>query len=334
MHASNGSLTTLIEAARYYDYRRASNPLDDGTLGPIPAVEWPADLHERGGTRIVPLDTSTVLGCAGPATTPGLLASFVHVRPGDAILTDAAATSQLFFVMRGSGRSTLAGSGATLAGAAPATIPWSAGDLFTLPADCRAMHSADDDAALYWVHDGPLLSYLGATPSRPLFPPTLYQRSRIHAELDAVASDPASRHANRVSVLLGSQVFPSTLTLTHVLWAMFGLLPVGAVQAAHRHQSVAVDLVVDARPGCFTLVGESLDASGEIVNPRRFDWRPQAVFLTPPGLWHSHHNESGHPAHILPIQDAGLHTHLRTLDIRFSRRRADGTGEVVAAAAG
>lgn len=26
------------------------------------------------------------------------------------------------------------------------------------------------------------------------------------------------------------------------------------------------------------------------------------------GYWHSHHNESGEDAHVLPIQDAGLHT--------------------------
>lgn len=37
-----------------------------------------------------------------------------------------------------------------------------------------------------------------------------------------------------------------------------------------------------------------------------------------PGLWHSHHNESGRPAYLVPIQDAGLHTYLRSLDIRFA----------------
>ena len=39
--------------------------------------------------------------------------------------------------------------------------------------------------------------------------------------------------------------------------------------------------------------------------------------VTPPGWWHSHHNESGESAWVLPIQDAGLFTHQRTLDIRF-----------------
>ena len=33
---------------------------------------------------------------------------------------------------------------------------------------------------------------------------------------------------------------------------------------------------------------------------------------------HSHHNETNTPAWVLPIQDAGLYTHQRTLDICFS----------------
>jgi len=320
----------LAEAARYHDYRYASNPVGDGTIGPIPAIQWGAELHEQGGTRIVPLDNSQAIATTCPATTPGLLASFVHVRPGDAIVTEADATSQLFFVMRGSGTSQLAdtiGSG----GHPSDDLPWQAGDLFTLPAGCRATHVAGDDAALYWVHDGPLIHYLGATASRPRFSPTLYPREQIRRALDAVAHDPSSATANRISVLLGNRVFPQTLTITHVVWAMFGLLPVNAVQSPHRHQSVAVDLVVDAKPGCYTLVGEKLDATGAIEKPKRFDWKPHSAFVTPPGLWHSHHNESGHPAHILPIQDAGLHTFLRTLDIRFSRKTAAGC-EVVGSA--
>ncbi|NBW95614.1 MAG: cupin, partial [Planctomycetia bacterium] len=190
-------------------------------------------------------------------------------------------------------------------------------------------HVAGDDAALYWVHDEPLLRYLGVEATRRQFDPTLYPRAAIMEALDAVLHDPASAKANRLSVLLGSRSFPQTMTITHVLWAMFGVLPVGAVQAPHRHQSVAVDLVVDARPGCYTLVGRSLDSDGSIKDAERFDWIPHGVFVTPPGLWHSHHNESGHPAHILPVQDAGLHTHLRTLDIRFTRRSAGGACEVV-----
>jgi hypothetical protein len=43
------------------------------------------------------------------------------------------------------------------------------------------------------------------------------------------------------------------------------------------------------------------------------------ILLVPlqPGWWHSHHNESDEVAWVLPMQDAGLYTHQRTLDIRF-----------------
>ena len=310
----------LTESARFHDYRYASNPLSDGTLGGVPAARWAADLHERGPTRTLPLDSSVALGMIGPATTPGLCANFVHVCPGEAHVTDANATTQLFFAMRGTG-STRVCDGTELA--------WQAGDLFTLPAGSRAMHAAVDDAALYWVHDEPLLRYLGVQAAVPRFSPTVYRRAAIMQALEAVVRDPSSAGANRLSVLLGNRLFPQTMTITHVMWAMFGLLPVGAVQAPHRHQSVAVDLVVDAKPGCYTMVGPTLDEQGRVAGGQRFDWQPHSVFVTPPGLWHSHHNESGFPAHILPIQDAGLHTHLRTLDIRFSRaNKAGGSGVV------
>jgi len=321
--AADRAAAGLTEAARFHDYRYASNPLADGTLPPIPGVQWSADLHERGPTHTLPLDTSNQLGGPGPATTPGLCANFVHVCPGDGLITDANATSQLFFVMRGAGASRLADG---------TDLEWKAGDLFTLPARSRATHVATDDAGLYWVHDEPLLRYLGVEASQRQFSPTLYRREAIMEALDAVIRDPSSAAANRLSVLLGNRLFPRTLTITHVVWAMFGLLPVDAVQAPHRHQSVAVDLVVAARPGCYTMVGRALDKDGRIKDGQRFDWKPHSVFVTPPGLWHSHHNESGHPAHILPIQDAGLHTHLRTLDIRFARALSDGACEVVESA--
>jgi gentisate 1,2-dioxygenase len=316
----------LTDCGRYHDYRYASNPLADGGVGPVPGVRFGAELHEQGPTRTIALDASAALGCPGPATSPGLCANFVHVRSADGHITDANATSQLFFVMRGSGTTQLECDPVTPGGSRE--IAWRAGDLFTLPAASRALHVAAEDAALYWVHDQPLLGYLGATATTRQFPPTLYPRERILEALEAVIHDPASAKANRLSVLLGNRLFPQTKTITHVLWAMFGVLPVAAVQSPHRHQSVAVDLVVDAKPGCYTLVGKTLGPDGMIKDGERFDWRPHSVFVTPPGLWHSHHNESGFPAHILPIQDAGLHTHLRTLDIRFSRGTAGGA-EVV-----
>ncbi len=308
-------LARLTAAAEIHDYRRASNPLASGAVPPIPGGTFPARLHQVGPSGVVPLDLSAELRCPGPATTPGLCSNFIRILPGESVATAVNATSQLFFVMRGRGRTQLGTHGDGAGGA----IHWESGDLFTLPAGSPAQHTATDDAAIYWVHDKPLLRYLGAQATQRRFEPTLHRGAAIREVLAEIVADPASASANRLSVLLGNAAFPDTQTVSHVLWAMFGLLPPRTVQAPHRHQSVAVDLVVDAPPGCYTLVGPRLADDGTIADAERFDWEPDSVFVTPPGLWHSHHNESDTPAHVLPIQDAGLQTFLRTLDIRFSR---------------
>ena len=38
-------------------------------------------------------------------------------------------------------------------------------------------------------------------------------------------------------------------------------------------------------------------------------------------MWHAHYNESGASAHLIPVQDTGLQTYLRSLGIRFTARR-------------
>jgi gentisate 1,2-dioxygenase len=198
----------------------------------------------------------------------------------------------------------------------------SEGDFVTLPAGCSTVHTADPgdgpDALLYRVTDAPLLRYLGVTPGEPRFEPTRFDGAEARARLAEVERDPEAPGRNRISVLLANTATPQTLTVTHTLWAMLGVLPTGQAQRPHRHQSVALDLITECAPGCYSLVGPHLDARGVIADPVRVDWEPAGAFVTPPGYWHSHHNESGRPAYLVPVQDAGLHTYLRSLDIRFT----------------
>ncbi len=295
--------------ARFFEYTRAANPISPRYSPPVPVRTFAAALHQRGATGIVALDLAEELGIdQGPATSPALCASFIQVLPGDRIATAPVATSELYHVIRGNGH-TVVGEEA---------VVWTRGDTFVLPADSRATHHAEADAALYWVTDEPLLRHLGVTPSTRRFRPTLFTAERTREELAAVAAAPRAQDRNRLSVLLAGAAHPRTLTATHVLWAMFGLLPAGAVQRPHRHQSVALDLILDCAPGCHSLLGSRLDDHGDIVDPIRVDWEPGGVFVTPPGMWHAHVNQSGEPAHLFPVQDAGLQTYLRSLDIRFA----------------
>lgn len=309
--------------ARWFEYSRAADPVGSGRVAPIPLARFDAKTHRDLVTGIVPFDLRDELRldehtAAGPTTSPALVASFIRIAPGDHVDTAPVATSELYFVLDGSGASTVTDRSGRVF-----DLAWGVGDVVVLPAGCSSHHVGVDDATLYWVTDEPLLRYLGVTPNATRFAPTRFAAERTRSELDDVANAPHALDRNRLSVLLNTAPNDQTQTITHVLWAMFGLLPAGAAQRPHRHQSVALDLIVDCPPGCYTLVGRSVDDRGEIVRPTRIDWEAGGAFVTPPGMWHAHYNESDVDAHLLPIQDAGIHTHLRSLDIRFvgPRRR-------------
>jgi gentisate 1,2-dioxygenase len=300
--------------AQLFDYRQAANPVRSGLTEPIPYHRWDAALHAQGPTAILPLDLSAQLGCAAPATSPGLAAHFIRIEAGDLLEAAAIATGSLFFVLSGQGDCQCLSETTRV----PRNLAWQAGDLFVMPAGVTPGLKATQTSVLYWVHDAPLLTYLGVEPREPRFEVTHYPAAWLQAELHRLAAAPGSANSNRLSLLLANRDLPATRTVTHVLWAMFGMVPPAATQAPHRHQSVALDLIIDCDPGCYTLVGTELNADGSIRNPRRIDWQAGGVFLTPPGHWHAHVNTSERTAYLLPIQDAGLQTYLRTLDIRFS----------------
>ena len=310
--------------ARFHEYSAAADPVGSGAISPVPVQEFPAAVHGGPGTRLIPLDLSGPLGTGYPATSPALLASFLVLAPGDSLTTEPDATSELYYCIEGNGH--LEFTRTPIPGDAPGPgmtggrIEWGSGDFVVLPAGCTCHHRAapGERALLYRVTDAPLVDYLGVVPGRARFAPTRYPAAASLARLAEVAAHPGAASRSRVSILLGNTAHPQTRTVTHTLWAMLGVLPAGRVQRPHRHQSVALDLITDCAPGCYTLVGSELDQGGQIVDPVRVDWESAGAFVTPPGLWHSHHNESDCPAHLVPIQDAGLHTYLRSLDIRFT----------------
>ena len=300
-------LKSLIENGSYYEYTKAADPVGSGVISKIPFAEFGSELHKTGSTRIIPLDISKKLNCEGPATSPALCANFVRILAGEELSTNFNATSQLFYVMHGSGCTEFDST----------DITWKTGDFVVLPIGKETRHFADIDSVFYLIHDEPLLRYLGVKADIPRFKPTLYTSEDSLRELDKVRKEADAVNRSRISVLLANKEMDQTLTVTHTLWAMLGVLPKAAVQLPHRHQSVALDLILDCEPGCYTLVGTRISAKGEIINATRIDWKPYSVFITPPGYWHAHYNESSNDAHLIPMQDAGLQTYLRTLDIKF-----------------
>ncbi|WP_336763237.1 cupin [Asaia sp. VD9] len=298
---------TPVSAGEIHEYSKAANPVRPSLTPPVPYHFFPPSLYNAGETRTVPLDLSAALKCAAPATGPGLLASFVRILPGEEIALSPNATSMAFYVISGRGSAV---SGTT-------EFVWKEGDFFAVPGPDGIALEAEQTATLYHVSDAPLLTYLGVTADQRRFDPVLFPAEQAQAALAEVMAHPAAAERNRVSVLLAAKEFPLTRTITHVLWAMYGSIGARSAQKPHRHQSIALDYIVSCAPGCYSLVGETLNEAGQIANPVRVDWEAGCAFVTPPGHWHAHFNESDQEARLIPMQDAGLQTYLRTLDIRF-----------------
>jgi gentisate 1,2-dioxygenase len=314
-----------------HEYVSNANP----AMAEIPIRVFGPELHSSGPSKVTPLDMKEALEVEYPATVPNLLANFVRITVNDTAETsvDYGATSQAFYVMRGSGTTT----------SREAAVHWAAGDLFTLPhlgdlppvcsgKQC-VQHFCEDEpstggCALYWVHDEPLLRYLGVVPGpTKRFEPAFYAAADMKASVDAIPGvDPVTGEVkNRRGILLGNLATPQTKTLTPTMWSLLNVLAPHSNQAPHKHNSVALDLaVVGGVDGkVHTKIGRDLDAKGDIVDPVIAEWATGGVFVTPPGWWHSHHNAGDDEAWVLPIQDAGLYTHQRTLDIRFQSEEVE-----------
>jgi len=67
---------------------------------------------------------------------------------------------------------------------------------------------------------------------------------------------------------------------------------VSSVRATRRVQGLNM-------PGS---VPTDIDPEGNLIDPVRVEWSSGGIFTTPPGWWHSHHNDTDEDAWVLPIQ--------------------------------
>lgn len=287
-----------MSKGEYYEYSSAA----DITLPNVPVEQWMVK-NEFTETEEKVLDLSDAIKTDYKATTPNLRASFHYIKKDNVVVLSAKVTSHVFHVIYGCGK------------LVQENISWKEGDIFTCPSG-EVVLKAEEDSALYTINDNPLLQYLGVSPDKKLFEATLYSKTELEKNMKLLTDPTAGR--NREGILLGNSLTrENTKTITPTLWALYNKLPKNSFQKPHRHNSVAIDYCIYSGGNVYTLIGNSLQEDGSIKNPKKVYWKTRSVFTTPPGLWHSHHNESDEDAFVLPLQDAGLYTYQRTLDIQF-----------------
>jgi gentisate 1,2-dioxygenase len=250
-------------------------------------------------TGLVPLDLSTALGLEYPATTPLILSRYARIRAGETLSTAFRASAELYHVIRGSGASTV-GDGAALT--------WQAADTFCLPGGAAARHTAQEDAVLWITTNEPQLQLEGLQPPPPgaaPIRPALYPMAEIRRRLLDVYLDPRGAAMPGKSINLGNVAIEASRTTTpSFTLALNSLLP-GEAQRGHRHNAVAVTLVL-AGERCYSLI------DGE-----RAEWERDAVMITPPAAFHSHHNDGAELALFLIVQDGGVYYHCRTMGFSY-----------------
>lgn len=323
---------------RAYEYESNVNP----TLNQLPIV---AKNIKDYGSGINYIDNGTFYNVDYKATSPNLLASFIVLsenkhdydkephqirfeRTDVPEETEINASSHLFYVLDGKCCFTLREYvyvrgeeyGELYTDVKDTIFIVEQGEIFICPAFTTLEITnmmENEKTEIYYVNDSPLLNYLGAEAEKPKFKPCVYDQKFIQENLQNLSNPKNNRKGILLSNLDTEKIGVNTITPT--LWALYNELPANTKQRPHRHNSVALDLCItctdSGNEDVYTLMGGELDEEGNIINPTKMPWKRGVMFTTPPGLWHSHHNDSDTDAYVLPIQDAGLLLYQRILGI-------------------
>ncbi len=291
--------TQYTKRAKYYDSIDGFNITRAAVPPHVFRTEREHATAPGAATTLIPLDLSAMLGTRFPATTPLILARYARIRAGEHLDTRFVASGELYYVIRGAGESR----------AGDDQLAWEAGDIFTLPGGRPAVHTASADALLWIVTNEPELAFERAqapAPGAAPVPVVHYPADEIRRQLDAIHRRPDADALPGKSINFGvAGVDEERTILPSFTLAMNSLAP-GDAQRAHRHNAIAVTLIVQGA-GCYSM-----------IDGRRIDWEQDAVVITPPGAAHSHHNAGDDRALFLIVQDGGLHYHCRTMGFSFT----------------
>ena len=275
-------------------------------LPPVPdrifADEPQRALDPATPTGLIACDISGDLACAFPATTPLVLAQYGRIRAGETLETDFVASGVIAYVIAGSG----------VTHCDNEDVAWQSGDLFILPGGAHASHTAGDtDAVLWIVTNEPQLAFENLRAPGPGEAPTdvvHYRGDEIGRQIDLLYDIGRGEQIAGSALIFSAERQEATRNILPTLTAAMNSLPGGAVQRPHRHNSVAVSLVIKGER-CFS-----------VIDGQRKDWAPWATTITPPVSVHSHHNGGNEMALFLIIQDGGIFYHARAMGFEFAEQ--------------
>ncbi|MEL0079516.1 MAG: cupin domain-containing protein [Rhodospirillales bacterium] len=284
--------------ARFFNPGNAFNVI----LPPVPDTAFSAEpekaLSSKTPTGFIPCDASNVMECGFPATSPLVLAGYAKIKAGDTWETTPRASGAVQYVIQGSGKSIIGDE----------IIEWNTGDLFITPGGVRHAHSANDDAVLWVVTNEPQFRHEHAQPPALGDAPTPVVHctaEEIERQIDYLYEIGKDAEIPGTALIISSDVQEASRNALPTLTVAMNTLDPGVTQRPHRHNSVAVSLVVKGK-NCYST-----------VDGKRKDWSPFATTITPPVSVHSHTNAGDERCFFLIVQDGGFYYHARAMGFEF-----------------
>ena len=289
--------TAAQSRARFFNSGNAfmvvARPVPDHSFTDEPARA----LDPSAPTGFTVCDIASELDRDDPATAPFLLARYARIRAHDTLSCQFAASGVIYYVIAGAGQTDCNGE----------VVQWGMGDVFILPGGVEHRHGAESaDAVLWLVTNEPFLALERMQPPAAGDAPTKvvhYPAAEIARQMDLIYAAEGV-DAGR-AVMFSSDTQEHGRNILPTLTLAMNSLPPGYTQRAHRHNSVAVALVISG------------EACHSLVDGRRKAWSPFATTVTPPTSAHSHTNEGDSRALFLIVQDGGLYHHARAMGFSF-----------------
>jgi gentisate 1,2-dioxygenase len=257
-------------------------------------------LDKNTPTGLIACDRSKEMAMDFPATTPLVLARYGRIRAGESLKTNFVASGVIHYVITGTG-STQCGD---------ERIEWKPGDVFILPGGVELTSTANkEDAVLWIVTNEPQLSFehlqapaKGQAPTEPVH----FPGDEIDRQIKVLYDVGRGNDIAGSALIFSSTSQEAIRNVLPTLTVAMNSLPPGVTQRAHRHNSVAVSLVIDGER-CYS-----------VIDGRRKEWAPWATTITPPTSVHSHTNGGDKLAKFLIVQDGGIYYYTRALGFEFA----------------
>jgi gentisate 1,2-dioxygenase len=149
---------------------------------------------------------------------------------------------------------------------------------------------------------------------KPKFHPAVWRYGEAKPKLAQAGDFVPVEMAERRNLIMVNPIEGNIYATTRNLVAAYQMVKAGETARSHRHTPAALRLVLDAKPGTFT-----------IVNGARVDMLPGDVVLTPSWSWHGHVNQSEGASYWIDFLDVPFVQHAEAM---FYEPHPDGLEKV------